>query len=372
MYIRTASSAALEEAYIKAALALTRDENPGPLGHRVTEDRTGVPTFRSDTPFFIIFGHPADREKDGSSQGKRELLSFGKRKVPYESIWKELLWFLSGSTSLDDLHRVKAHFWDSWAPKPYLDKEKNLVEPPEGDLGPIYGKQWRQWGESYINQGSPGQEPFDQFRSLIAQLKKDPYSRRHDIVAWDPLVFDWCRRGLVETKLALPPCHGNWMSWTVLDGLLNLSVTCRSTDLPLGGVFNLMMYDILLHLVAHNVELEVGTVSFSLNRPHVYEDQVEGLEKWASLSEPLHRPSLKIQGAVSVDLMEAISPQGEIVDLVYENIHLWGYNSDGVVRSRSRRTLEGWESLTDKDEAEACILFGPLSEAPMLRFPVAV
>lgn len=374
MYIRTASSAVLEEEYLKAALTLTSH------GHLVTDDRTGIPTYRSDTPFFIVFGHPIDRGKNADGNpSPRELLSFGRRKVPYQSIWKELLWFLSGSTSLEDLHRVNAHFWDSWEVKPYLDRAGELVEPPKGQLGPIYGKQWRRWGEQYIHQGSPGQEPVDQIAALIEGLKHDPHGRRHEVVGWDPLDFKWHKEGKVEGKLALPPCHGNWMSWTVLDGLLNLAVTCRSTDLALGGVFNLMMYDILLHLVAHNVELGVGSVSFALNRPHVYLDQVEGLERWARLPEPPHRPSLKIQGAVSVALMECISPNGEVVDLAYENVHIWargegregaGSDKDSVPPRRS--TVEGWTPLDEEEKANACILFGPLSEAPLIQFPVAV
>ncbi len=162
------------------------------------------------------------------------------KKLHWPSIVHELLWFLSGSTNIAYLHRQGVTIWDEWA-------------DAEGELGPIYGKQWRDW------------EGMDQFKSLLAELKQNPNSRRLLVSAWNVADLD---------KMALPPCHYAFQCY-VAGGKLSLMFHMRSVDVFLGLPFNLASYALLTHMLAHQLELEVGELIWTGGDVHLYLNHLE-------------------------------------------------------------------------------------------------
>lgn len=164
----------------------------------------------------------------------------------------ELIWFLSGSTNTSELN---ARIWDEWADE-------------FGDLGPVYGKQWRHW------EHGDGLET-DQIAEVIENLKSDPYSRRHVVSAWN--VADL-------PKMALAPCHYSFQFYVESDGTLSIKVDQRSADLMLGVPFNLCSYSLLLFMVAQCVGRRPGRHIHCFGDMHVYENHIEGAREMLSRS----------------------------------------------------------------------------------------
>lgn len=150
------------------------------------------------------------------------------KKLHIRSIVHELLWFLSGSSNIKYLHDNGVSIWDEWADE-------------NGDLGPVYGVQWRSWP-------APDGRKIDQISNLIEGIKKNPDSRRHLVVAWNPAEVD---------KMALPPCHCLFQFY-VANGKLSCQLYQRSCDIFLGVPFNIASYSLLTHMVAQQCDLEVG------------------------------------------------------------------------------------------------------------------
>lgn len=196
-------------------------------------DRTGVGTLSQ-------FGHQARYDlREGFP-----LLTT--KRVNFDAVVRELLWFLSGSTNVNDLHPCR--IWDKWADE-------------YGRLGPIYSAQWRSW---------PGDgEYIDQIQRVIDSIKADPMSRRHIVSAWNVAELD---------KMALPPCHLLFQFY-VADGHLDLQLYQRSADLALGVPFNIASYALLLEMVAREVGLKARHFIHTLGDAHVYLNHQEGLRE---------------------------------------------------------------------------------------------
>ena len=167
------------------------------------------------------------------------------KKLHVRSIIHELLWFLSGDTNVRYLNQHGVTIWDEWADE-------------RGDLGPVYGYQWRSWP-------GPGGEPIDQISRVIEQIKSDPDSRRHIVCAWNVADID---------RMALPPCH-TLFQFHVAEGRLSCQLYQRSADVFLGVPFNIASYSTLLLLVAQVCELEPGEFVHTFGDAHLYLNHVD-------------------------------------------------------------------------------------------------
>ncbi len=185
------------------------------------------------------------------------------KKLHLRSIIHELIWFLNGDTNLRYLHDNNVTIWDEWADE-------------NGDLGPVYGKQWRAWR-------SEGKE-IDQISQLIEQLQRDPDSRRLIVCSWN--VGD-------IPKMALPPCHLLFQFY-VANNKLSCQLTQRSADAFLGVPFNIASYSLLTHMIAQQCGFEVGEFIWSGGDCHIYSNHIEQAELQLSRA-PLPLPALQIK-----------------------------------------------------------------------------
>lgn len=215
------------------------------------EDRTGVGTisvFGYQMRFDLLEGFPLVTTK----------------KLHLKSIIYELLWFLNGDTNIKYLKDHGVSIWDEWADE-------------NGDLGPVYGYQWRSW---------PGRngEKIDQISKLMDQLKKKPDSRRHIVTAWNPAEVD---------QMALPPCHAMFQFY-VADGKLSCQLYQRSCDTFLGLPFNIASYALLVHMIAQQCDLEVGDFVWTGGDVHIYNNHIEQVNLQLT-REPFALPRLNIK-----------------------------------------------------------------------------
>ena len=186
------------------------------------------------------------------------------KKLHTRSIIHELLWFLSGSTNIGYLKANGVSIWDEWADE-------------NGDLGPVYGHQWRSWAAA-------DGRTIDQIANLVETIKKNPDSRRMIVTAWNPGEID---------RMALPPCHCLWQVY-VADGKLSCQLYQRSCDLFLGVPFNLASYSLLTHMLAQQCDLEVGDFVWTGGDCHIYDNHVEQTKLQLS-REPRPYPKLVIK-----------------------------------------------------------------------------
>lgn len=186
------------------------------------------------------------------------------KKLHLRSIIHELLWFLNGDTNIKYLNDNGVTIWDEWADE-------------NGNLGPVYGYQWRSW---------PGRngEKIDQISKIISQIKKSPDSRRHIITAWNPADVD---------KMALPPCHAMFQFY-VAENKLSCMLTQRSTDFFLGLPFNIASYALLTHMVAQQCDLGVGDFVWSGGDTHIYLNHIEQVQLQLT-RDPYPLPQLNIK-----------------------------------------------------------------------------
>lgn len=206
------------------------------------------------------------------------------KKLHIRSIVYELLWFLQGSTNVKWLQENKVTIWDEWADK-------------DGELGPVYGKQWRSW------QSADG-KVHDQITSLIDGLRKAPDSRRHIVCAWNV--------GEIS-RMALPPCHCLFQFY-VADGKLSCQLYQRSADIFLGVPFNIASYALLTHMIAQVVGLKVGEFVHTLGDAHLYLNHLEQTQLQLS-REPKALPQLKLNPAVK-----------DLFSFRFEDIEIVGYD----------------------------------------------
>lgn len=214
------------------------------------------------------------------------------KKLHLKSIIHELLWFIKGSTNIKYLQENGVKIWDDWANE-------------YGDLGPVYGKQWRQWnmGNFLMKDGTIGWAAKDQIRELVGNLVTAPSSRRHIVTAWNPADVD---------DMALPPCHCLFQCY-VANGELSLQLYQRSADVFLGVPFNIASYALLTMMLAKVAGLKPGAFIWTGGDCHLYSNHFEQAQLQLS-RQPFSLPKMLIKDR----------GQG-IDDFVYEDFELVGY-----------------------------------------------
>ena len=210
------------------------------------------------------------------------------------SIIHELLWFLQGDTNVAYLHENNVSIWDEWADE-------------NGDLGPVYGKQWRAWP-------TPDGRHIDQITTVINQLKNDPDSRRIIVSAWNVGELD---------KMALAPCHA-FFQFYVADGKLSCQLYQRSCDVFLGLPFNIASYALLVHMMAQQCDLEVGDFVWTGGDTHLYSNHMEQTHLQLS-REPRALPKLVIK-----------RKPASIFDYRFEDFEIEGYDPHPGIKAPAR------------------------------------
>ncbi|WP_338984582.1 thymidylate synthase [Spiroplasma endosymbiont of Diplazon laetatorius] len=237
------------------------------------------------------------------------------KKVFFKGIVHEILWFISGDTNIKYLVDNKVNIWNEWPFEIYKKsndyKNETLEEFVEkiktdqefankyGELGPVYGKQWRDFNG------------VDQFKNLINDIKTNPYSRRHIISAWNPAEVN---------QMALPPCHSLFQFYVSKDGFIDLQLYQRSGDIFLGVPFNIASYSLLLELVAIECNLKARYFVHTIGDAHIYSNHMEQLDLQLS-REPKKLPLLKIN-----------AQNKSIFDIKFEDISLEGYESHPAIK----------------------------------------
>lgn len=251
-----------------------------------------------------ILEHGADRP-DRTGTGTRSIFGYQMRfdlaagfplvttkKVHLKSIIHELLWFLSGDTNVRYLREHGVSIWDEWA-------------DANGDLGRVYGAQWRSWR-------TPDGRTIDQMRQLVDQIKRDPASRRHLVVAFNPGELD---------QMALPPCHA-FFQFYVAKGRLSCQLYQRSADVFLGVPFNIASYALLTMMLAQVTGLAPGDFVHSFGDAHLYHDHFEQARLQLSrVPRPL--PQMQINPAVQ-----------DLFAFRYEDFTLTGYDPHPAIRAK--------------------------------------
>ncbi len=235
-------------------------------------DRTGTGTLS-------IFGHQMEFNL---SDGFPLVTT---KKVHLKSIVHELIWFLQGSTNISYLKENGVSIWDEWADE-------------NGDLGPVYGAQWRSWPDG--NNGT-----IDQIQNLIQGIKTNPDSRRHIVSAWNPALVD---------EMALPPCHSLFQFY-VANEELSCQLYQRSADIFLGVPFNIASYALLTHMVAHVCNLKTGKFVHTFGDAHLYLNHLDQAKLQLSRDTKM-LPQLKLNPEVK-----------NIFDFKFEDIEITNYES---------------------------------------------
>ena len=224
------------------------------------------------------------------------------KKVHLRSIIHELLWLINGDTNIKYLHDNKVSIWDEWADS-------------NGDLGPIYGAQWRNWNN----------EGIDQIADLIESIKNNPNSRRHIVTAWNPSVLpdekskDFAKN-VADGKAALPPCHA-FFQFYVADNKLSCQLYQRSADVFLGVPFNIASYSLLTMMIAQVCNLGLGDFVHTFGDVHIYNNHIDQVKLQLS-REPRPLPTMKINPEIK-----------SIFDFKYEDFKLENYNPYDAIKA---------------------------------------
>ncbi|WP_239746767.1 MULTISPECIES: thymidylate synthase [Mammaliicoccus] len=291
------------------------------------DDRTGTGTIS-------IFGH---QMRFDLSEGFPLLTT---KKVSFKLIATELLWFIKGDTNIRYLLQYKNNIWNEWAFKKWIESDEytgpdmtdfgrrslvndefneqykeqlaifkdKILNDDEfmrkyGDLGNVYGKQWRDWKDQ-------NGQSFDQLQTLIDNIKNNPNSRRHIISAWNPTEID---------TMALPPCH-TLFQFYVKDGKLSCQLYQRSADIFLGVPFNIASYSLLTHLIAKECNLEVGEFIHTFGDAHIYKNHIDAVEEQLSRSS-YNPPKLNI------------NTEKSLFDIDYEDLEIQDYQSHPSIKA---------------------------------------
>ena len=214
------------------------------------------------------------------------------KKLHLRSIIHELLWFLTGDTNIRYLRENKVSIWDEWADK-------------DGNLGPVYGKQWREWNTA-------DGKIIDQISEAVEALKKNPMSRRHIVSAWNPADI---------SKMALPPCHTLFQFYVHGDQRLSLQLYQRSADLFLGVPFNIASYSLLLLMMAQVLDLKPGFFVHTFGDLHLYLNHIDQAQLQLS-REPRSLPVMKLN-----------SERRSIFEFNFEDFELVGYDPHPAIKA---------------------------------------
>ena len=242
------------------------------------EDRTGTGT-RS------VFGY---QMRFDLSKGFPVLTT---KKLHLRSIIHELLWFIAGDTNIKYLKDNGVRIWDEWADE-------------NGDLGPVYGHQWRSWP-------APDGRKIDQFKNTVDMIKTNPDSRRLIVSAWNPSEID---------KMALPPCHSLFQFY-VADGKLSCQLYQRSADIFLGVPFNIASYSLLTMMIAQVCDLKPGDFVHTFGDAHLYNNHIEQTELQLTRT-PKSLPSMKINPDVK-----------DIFSFKFDDFELINYEADPHIKA---------------------------------------
>lgn len=314
--------------------------------------------FKSETEYINLLKHVLEngaRKEDRTGTGTISTFGYQMRfnlqegfpllttkRVPFRMIVSELLWFIKGDTNIRYLLQHNNNIWNEWAFKSWIESEeykgpdmnnfglrsqtdeafnllyteqmelfkKRILEEEDyanryGELGNVYGKQWREWKTS---QG----DTIDQLKDVIASIKNNPDSRRLIVSAWNPED--------VPRNMALPPCH-TMFQFYVSEGKLSCQLYQRSGDIFLGIPFNIASYALLTHLIAHECGLEVGEFIHTLGDAHIYTNHLEQIETLLA-REPRQLPELKISPEVR-----------SIFDVEVEHLSIDNYNPHPTIKA---------------------------------------
>ena len=224
------------------------------------------------------------------------------KKLHLRSIIHELIWFINGETNIKYLKENGVTIWDEWADS-------------NGNLGPIYGHQWRNWNSDGI----------DQLQEVIYSLKNNPSSRRMIVTAWNPNIIPDSSKSFSDNvkngKAALPPCHA-FFQFYVSDNKLSCQMYQRSADVFLGVPFNIASYALLTHMIAQVCEYDVGDFIHSFGDTHIYLNHLEQVDLQLT-REPMKLPKLKLNPLVK-----------KIEDFKYEDIEILDYNSHPSIKGK--------------------------------------
>ena len=255
------------------------------------EDRTGTGTY-------AVFGY---QMRYDLSEGFPMLTT---KKLHLRSIIHELLWFLSGDTNIRYLKENGVSIWDEWADE-------------NGDLGPVYGHQWRHFPRLELAEGTTGDEPLyragsvDQIADLVRMIETSPDSRRLIVSAWNPADVP---------DMALPPCHTLWQV-RVQGRKMHLQLYQRSADMFLGVPFNIASYALLLKMLAHVTGYEAGDFVHTIGDAHIYSNHMDQVKLQLSRT-PKPLPELHIKRDVP-----------SIFDFTYEDFEVVNYDPDPVIKA---------------------------------------
>ena len=227
------------------------------------------------------------------------------KKLHLKSIIYELLWFINGETNIKYLRENGVKIWDAWADK-------------NGDLGPVYGSQWRNWNN----------EKIDQISNLIELIKNNPNSRRMLVSAWNPSVLPDTNKGFDENimngKAALPPCHA-FFQFYVSNKKLSCQLYQRSADIFLGVPFNIASYALFTHMIAHVCKLDVGDFVHTFGDAHIYNNHIDQIQLQLSRS-PRKLPKLNIKRIVNT-----------IFDFRFEDFEILNYDPHPHIKVKTVR-----------------------------------
>ncbi|KAK2183064.1 hypothetical protein NP493_324g00018 [Ridgeia piscesae] len=225
------------------------------------------------------------------------------KRVFFRGVAEELLWFIRGSTNANELTEKGVHIWDANGSRSFLDS-LGFTDRKEGDLGPVYGFQWRHAGAEYSHMHADytGQG-VDQLQEVINTIKTRPDDRRIIMCAWNPSDLP---------KMALPPCHA-FVQFYVANGELSCQLYQRSADMGLGVPFNIASYALLTYMIAHVTGLKTGDLVHTLGDAHVYLNHIEPLQEQLK-RQPTPFPKLHIKRQVN-----------DIEDFKYEDFEIVGY-----------------------------------------------
>ena len=246
------------------------------------------------------------------------------KRVWFRGLAHEMLWFLSGSTNIKPLVDEGVSIWTDWPLRKYLEQSGERIPPSDteewvelkqnfearfrfdeafamrhGDLGPVYGKQWRDFGGA------------DQIARVITTIKTRPESRRHVVSAWNPAETE---------RMALPPCH-MFFQFYVCAGRLSCLLYIRSNDLFLGAPFNIAQYALLTHMVAHQTGLDVGELVYTIGDAHAYANHLDQIREQLS-RDPFPPPRLVIHRRPD-----------SIFDYAYEDFEVENYRHHSAIRA---------------------------------------
>ena len=219
------------------------------------------------------------------------------KKVLFDAVVWELLWFLRGSTNINNDLKSHTPIWNAWA-------------DDKGELGPIYGYQWRQWEKFSWNEKSKVYEKshIDQIQNAMDLIKKNPNSRRIIVSTWNVADIE---------RMALPPCH-TFIQFYVVSGRLDCQLYQRSADVALGVPFNIASYALLLMMMAQECHLKPGYFVHTLGDAHVYSNHLEGLEEQLK-RDPLALPSVELKNK-------------KIFDMTFDDIKLLNYQHHAFIK----------------------------------------